>query len=116
MNQPQQKERGITMKKMLVLFAVVAVVTVSGFAAVAADAPGMVTYESKMGNVSFDHDKHKGLGECSVCHHTGDQVGCKTCHGVDAKAPNAKKAYHKQCKDCHKEQGGPTKCKGCHVK
>jgi len=106
------------MKKMLVLFAIVAVVAASAFVAVAQDkGPASITYEVKMGNVAFDHATHQGLvADCVTCHHTGDFAGCKTCHDAKPDAPKSKKAYHDQCKGCHKEQSGPTKCKGCHVK
>lgn len=105
------------MKKLLILFIVTAVFG-TAFLAIAADKPASVSYEVKMGTVTFDHTKHEGLTDCATCHHTGDQQSCKTCH-LDKKgdAPKAKDAFHKSCKDCHKKEGkGPTKCKECHVK
>lgn len=111
------KRREMIMKKMLVLFAIVALVATSAFVAVAQDkGPASIKMEVKMGAVTLDHAKHQGLTDCATCHHTGGFEKCKSCHGVDKKAPKAKKAYHKNCKDCHKAKGGPTKCKGCHVK
>ncbi|SHI81677.1 Class III cytochrome C family protein [Malonomonas rubra DSM 5091] len=105
------------MKKMLVLFAIVAFVAASAFVAVAQDkGPASITMEVKMGNVTFDHAKHQGLTDCATCHHTGDFAACKSCHDVKPEAPKSKKAYHDQCKGCHKKESGPTKCKGCHVK
>lgn len=105
------------MKKMLVLFAIVAFVAASAFVAVAQDkGPASITLDAKMGNITLDHAKHQGLTDCATCHHTGDYAACSSCHGAKADAPKAKKVFHKLCKDCHKKQDGPTKCKGCHVK
>ena len=71
--------------------------------------------------VKFGHKAHDGYaaGDCKKCHHTGENVACKTCHddtGSKANGINAKTAFHKQCKDCHKAGGkGPTTCAGCHT-
>lgn len=79
--------------------------------------PPEVTYSPKMGTVTFDHTKHQSTVDCATCHHTGEYISCKSCHGVKSEAPKAKNAFHKQCKNCHKEQKvGPTKCKECHIK
>jgi hypothetical protein len=88
------------MKKLIVAVMIVA------FAVTAAWAADVVTYESKKGNVTFDHKAH------------ADKLGCKACHeGAPAKIAVDKKGAHKAvCKDCHKKQGGPTKCNACHVK
>ena len=88
------------MKKLIVAVMIVA------FAVTAAWAADVVTYESKKGNVTFNHKAH------------GDKIGCKSCHeGTPAKIAVEKKTAHKAlCKDCHKKQGGPTKCNDCHKK
>lgn len=88
------------MKKLIVAVMIVA------FAVTAAWAADVVTYENKKGNVTFNHKAH------------GDKLGCKSCHeGTPAKIAIDKKTAHKAvCKDCHKKQGGPTKCNACHVK
>lgn len=105
------------MKRMLVLLAIVAFVATTAFVAVADNGPAEVKLSlKKMGVVTLDHTKHQGLTDCATCHHTGDYAKCSSCHGVDKKAPKTKAAYHKLCKDCHKKQSGPTKCKECHVK
>ena len=106
------------MKKMLVLLAIVALVASTAFVAVASEdkGPASIKMEVKMGAVTFDHAKHQGLADCATCHHTGDYAKCKSCHDAKPEAPKSKKAYHDQCKGCHKKQSGPTKCKGCHVK
>ena len=105
------------MKKMLVLLAVAALVATTAFVAVAQDkGPASIKMDVKMGAITLDHTKHQGLTDCATCHHTGGFEACKTCHGAKPEAPKAKKAFHKLCKDCHKKNDGPTKCKGCHVK
>ncbi|MEA3544443.1 MAG: cytochrome c3 family protein [Thermodesulfobacteriota bacterium] len=79
--------------------------------------PTEISYTPKMGVVTFNHSTHQELTDCVTCHHTGDYAQCKSCHGVEENAPKAKNAYHKQCKDCHKEmKKGPTRCKECHIK
>nr|WP_320113897.1 cytochrome c3 family protein [uncultured Desulfuromonas sp.] len=89
------------MKKLIVAIMLVA------FAATAAFAADVVTYECKKGNVTFDHKAHSAKSECKVCH--GDAAPAKI--AIDKKA-----AHGAACKDCHKANGGPTKCGGCHVK
>ncbi len=114
------------MKKTL-LFAVVALFIIAGLV-MSADVPkdkDVITLKSKKGDVTFTHSKHmaaKGV-TCTTCHHTykeGDTVkSCHACHGVDENAPKVMKAFHKQCRDCHKKAEGkkaPTKCKECHIK
>ena len=88
------------MKKLLVA---IMLVTFTVAIAYAADS---VTYESKKGNVTFNHKAH------------GDKIGCKACHeGTPAKIAIDKKAAHGDaCKSCHKKDGGPTKCNACHTK
>jgi len=108
------------MKKMLILFVAVAMVSVAAMSVVAADnkGPKEVKLEAKMGTVTFQHAVHQErVADCKTCHHMGVEAGaCRSCHGVKPEAPKAKDAFHKVCKDCHKTQNGPTKCKGCHVK
>jgi len=88
------------MKKLIVAIMLVA------FAATAAFAADVVTYECKKGNVTFDHKAH------------GEKLGCDACHeGTPAKIAIDKKSAHKDaCKTCHKSNNGPTKCGGCHIK
>ncbi len=88
------------MKKLIVAVMIVA------FAATAAFAADVVTYENKKGNVTFNHKAH------------GEKLGCKSCHeGAPAKIAIDKDTAHKAlCKDCHKKQSGPTKCNDCHKK
>ena len=108
------------MKKLLILFVAVALVSVAAMSVVAADnkGPAEVKLEAKMGTVTFNHAAHQSrVADCKTCHHKGVEAGaCRSCHGVKPEAPKAKDAFHKVCKDCHKAKNGPTKCNGCHKK
>jgi cytochrome c553 len=88
------------MKKLIVAVMLVA------FAFTTAYAVDVVTYESKKGNVTFDHKAHSEMMDCAKCH-----------EGEPAKIAVDKKGAHKDtCKSCHKDMGGPTKCNDCHKK
>ncbi len=106
------------MRKLIIILTATILVSSVATVVIAVDnGPEEVQYTPKMGTIVFDHKDHQGLTECATCHHTGDDAQCKSCHGVDKNAPKSKDAYHKQCKNCHKEmQKGPTKCKECHIK
>ena len=88
------------MKKLIIAVMLVA------FAFTVAYAADVVTYDSKKGAVTFDHKMH------------ADKLGCEACHeGTPAKIEIDQNAAQKDgCKNCHKEQGGPTKCNDCHIK
>ncbi|MEW5724471.1 MAG: cytochrome c3 family protein [Thermodesulfobacteriota bacterium] len=100
-----------------------------------------IYYESvigqmKKGPVAFSHKKHSaeyGV-TCAECHHKyeggqnvwkeGDAVQkCGDCHQAEdteaggAKVMKLQNAFHKNCKDCHKDKGkGPfKKCEECHA-
>jgi hypothetical protein len=91
----------------------------------------------KKGPVKLSHKKHAEEygAECVDCHHVikdgknvwkeGDPVQkCVDCHDLNESQGNAKKlqlAFHKNCKDCHKEafkegkKNAPfRKCNDCH--
>ena len=91
--------------------AVVAMLAVTAFAAVAfsADAPEVVELKASMGKVSFPHKKHvETLKDCTKCH----------AKGTPGKIAEKNKDWaHKTCKGCHTElKKGPTGCKDCHKK
>ncbi|PIW01204.1 MAG: hypothetical protein COW42_05645, partial [Deltaproteobacteria bacterium CG17_big_fil_post_rev_8_21_14_2_50_63_7] len=79
----------------------------------------IVILKASKGDVSFPHREHQGKFECTTCHHktppNGTPEACSHCHGVVEEAPSMKDALHKRCKDCHKEQNGPTQCTECHA-
>ena len=82
----------------------------------------------------FNHDEHNELAqieECNECHHIYDEKGqrvedessedqsCSDCHELEAsgRKPALMKAFHMNCKGCHKEKGkGPVMCGQCHVR
>ncbi len=106
------------MKKIMLLLSATALVTLlSTLTLAASKGSDKVVFTPKMGTVTFEHHAHQKRTECSTCHHSGDYAKCRSCHGVDPKAPKAKNAFHKSCKGCHKQmKKGPTKCKECHIK
>lgn len=133
-------------KKYLTIYAVVFTVLI--FMAIgpiiAADVPDDIMicnegYKSdKKGPAKLTHTKHAQEYEiaCEKCHHEyrdgknvwkeNDPVKkCGECHyplKKNGKAMKLRKAYHKNCKACHKEsakKGKPApfkKCKKCHTK
>lgn len=122
------------MKKLALPVTLIALV---GFLALAAEIPAdkdVLTFQGKLGNVTFKHKEHATKGvTCVTCHHKteGEAVPepCSKCHMPDVekeKAPKLKDAVHKTCQECHQkkidagEKAGPGKgakeCKGCHVK
>jgi hypothetical protein len=112
----------------------------------AADVPDKITIENegyqkdKKGPVIFHHKKHHEEYKvaCTECHHDykdgknvwkeGDPVKkCSECHNPlkkEGKIEKLQNAYHKNCKDCHKEviakdasKKAPfKKCTECHQK
>ena len=82
----------------------------------------------------FNHDEHNELAqieECNECHHIYDEEGkrvedessedqsCSDCHELEVsdRKPALMKAFHINCKGCHKEKGkGPVMCGQCHVR
>lgn len=77
-------------------------------AATAAKGPKVVSYETSMGKVTFDHAAHADKLACSKCHPTEPAVTIAM----------TKEIGHTLCKGCHQTSGGnaPTACAGCHVK
>ena len=100
---------------------IIAVMLVAFACTIAYAAADVVTYESKKGNVTFDHKAHNELAE----------NGCETCHESifpKSREPiNYKDKMHKtaeaektSCATCH-HAGGESfetkgNCKKCHVK
>lgn len=86
-----------------------------------AGAEGPETFELPapvMGTVSFQHELHQErVNDCETCHHKGVELGaCPSCHQISKAAPQGKDLFHQVCRECHKRQGGPTACAGCHTR
>ena len=113
-----------TMTTMRVVFAVLfalAWVTLTPSNAQEKQPPKQLVFESKMGNVTFDHAKHaeRAKGDCTACHEK---------LFPQAKAPlNYKEKMHQtaeasktSCAGCHHPGGASFAAKGncntCHVK
>ena len=81
----------------------------------------------------FLHDAHNGkagIENCNECHHVyedGKRVEdessegqrCSDCHSLEnaGRQPGLMKAFHLNCKRCHREQKkGPIMCGECHVR
>ena len=123
------------MKKSLI--SLIALLALTSIFVLAADIPAekeTITFDAKLGTVTFKHAEHAGrIGDCTTCHHKteGDAVpeACSKCHmpkEVKDEAPKLKTAVHNRCQGCHQEKldagekSGPVKgakeCKKCHIK
>ncbi|ROR01494.1 cytochrome c3 family protein [Desulfosoma caldarium] len=85
----------------------------------------------KRSPVSFPHERHAQLVECTLCHHDYDAYGankgsegqkCADCHGhssVSNPVP-LQRAFHEQCMSCHERlharegRNLPVMCGQCH--
>ncbi|HNR13283.1 MAG TPA: cytochrome c3 family protein [Thermodesulfobacteriota bacterium] len=68
----------------------------------------------------YSHANHVSIsqGDCSACHHTGDMVSCRDCHGKkdEGEAMPYRDAAHISCLRCHLESpGAPASCGSCHA-
>ena len=124
-----------------ILLVLAAAAFASAVAAGGVTVPGTeIIIKGEKKSARFSHPVHLELAvECGQCHHdnshqplpesvigameNSEQLRCATCHNEDfstAGLQSSKDAFHKRCKECHKEgvdgKKGPTKCNGCHVK
>jgi c(7)-type cytochrome triheme protein len=101
-----------------IFFSLLLLVTLT---ALAADAPDKIVFESKMGNVTFDHKVHteRVKEDCTACH---DKLFPQSREPINFKDKMHKTAEAEKasCAGCHHEGGTSfaTKgnCKNCHVK
>jgi c(7)-type cytochrome triheme protein len=100
-----------------------AAMLVCGLLALAADkGPEKLVFETKMGNVTFQHAKHieRAKGDCKVCHDALFQQSAKA--PLNYKAGMHKPAETKKiaCAACHVAGGtafaSTGNCAKCHVK
>ncbi|MBE0596362.1 MAG: cytochrome c3 family protein [Desulfuromonadales bacterium] len=80
--------------------------------------PAEICLPTALGTVTFPHAVHQErIGDCRTCHHQGVEAGaCHSCHDIDTQPPKAKDAFHGMCVGCHRQQGGPVNCNGCHTR
>lgn len=86
--------------------------------------------------VSFDHELHMGLYECTACHHDYENgvnalneddlvegnpaIRCGSCHDGQSDVER-QQAYHRQCIGCHIDERkagqarAPEMCGSCHL-
>jgi c(7)-type cytochrome triheme protein len=102
----------------VIFFSLLLLVTLT---ALAADAPDKIVFESKMGNVTFDHKAHSesAEGDCTACH---DKLFPQSREPINFKDKMHKtaEAAKTSCAGCHHDGGTSFatkgKCKTCHVK
>jgi hypothetical protein len=128
------------MKKVMLVFALIAAVALVAGPVAAQTAPTKVVLKGNpMGGVNFDHAKHQKLvgDKCETCHHASKpekalkakQENCQDCHTKAVAAPMktaVRAAFHDAmfkkgtCPDCHIKEAAagkkaPTTCTGCHT-
>jgi sRNA-binding protein len=129
------------MKKVMLVFALIAAVALVAGPVAAQTAPTKVVLKGNpMGGVKFDHAKHAtlvGEAKCDTCHHASKpekalaskNQKCQDCHTKAVAAPMktaVKAAFHDAmfkkgtCPDCHIKEAAagkkaPTTCTGCHT-
>jgi c(7)-type cytochrome triheme protein len=84
--------------------------------------PEKLTFDSKMGNVTFDHAAHvkRANGDCKTCHDKLFQQSAKGDLKWKAAVHKTAEAAKTSCGACH-NPGGPSfetkgNCAKCHVK
>jgi c(7)-type cytochrome triheme protein len=99
------------MKKKLIFPAVLMMTLgIAGFGlcGAVADDVGVVVYEAKNGDVTFDHGAHSEMIDCAKCHQEDPPEKIEITRET---------AHAEACVDCHKEmEAGPVKCAECHVR
>ncbi len=96
---------------------------ISGLVALAAvNPPEKLVFESKMGNVTFQHAKHveRAKGDCKVCHDKLFQQSAKAPLNYKAGMHKPAEASKTACAACHVAGGTAFvttgNCAKCHVK
>ncbi len=86
------------------------------FASVVAVAADVVSATNKPADILVIKNAKANVALTHALH--GEKYGCVVCHGegVPAAFELGKTRAHKLCKDCHRQNNGPVKCSGCHVK
>jgi c(7)-type cytochrome triheme protein len=85
-------------------------------------APEKVVFQSKMGNVTFDHAAHlkRASGDCKTCHDKLFQQSSTAPINFKANMHKTAEAAKTSCGGCHTPGGASFETKGncakCHVK
>ena len=109
---------------MRTLFSILIIVSVAcGLLALAADKPPeKLVFETKMGNVTYQHAKHleRAKGDCSVCHPKLFEQSAKAPLNFKAGMHQPAEANKTSCGACHVAGGAAFatagNCAKCHVK
>ena len=92
------------------------------FVLAAADAPEKLVFQTKMGNVTYQHAKHaeRAKGDCKVCHDKLFQQSAKAPLNFKAGMHKPAEAAKTSCAACHVAGGTAFatagSCAKCHVK
>lgn len=84
--------------------------------------PQKLVFETKMGNVTYDHAAHvkRAKGDCKVCHDKLFQQSSKAPLNFKAAMHKTAEANKTSCGACHHPAGAAFETKGncakCHVK
>jgi hypothetical protein len=76
---------------------------------------GIKKSTNTMSLVAMSHQIHEDSGlKCITCHHKKKNDSrikiCVSCH----KGVSGSRHFHKFCVECHRREGGPVACAGCH--
>jgi len=88
----------------------------------AADAPEKLVFQTKMGNVTYQHAKHleRAKGDCKVCHDKLFQQSAKAPLNYKASMHKPAETNKTACAACHVAGGtafaSTGNCAKCHVK
>lgn len=102
----------------------IAISIIGGWAVVAQDKkpPAKLVFESKMGNVTFDHAAHvrREKDDCKICHDKLFQQSKTAPLNFKANMHKTAEASKASCSFCHRAGGQSFETKGncnkCHVK
>lgn len=115
-----------------VIFIACAIVGIVGYSSSQSQTPSplkKIWFDTKGGDVIFDHAYHVTLAECYDCHHNYDkeatddnESNCRACHYYgEARELLSEDATHPRfiganCFECHKTMGMEVTCDTCHIR
>jgi c(7)-type cytochrome triheme protein len=110
------------MRYLMVFLPAISVICLLSAFAQPAKAPAKLVFETKMGNVTFDHAAHvtRVKGDCKVCHDKLFQQSAKAPLNFKAGMHKPAEAAKTSCGFCHHPGGMAFQtagnCAKCHVK